>query len=123
MIENKTTYGIVLDGEVAVGRFVFITEEDKSGQRQVMKLDLNSMYVDITNGKTRKYLKCILVEDIPAEEIEDVSPDTKNPLLVKILADLGVGIFQGKVELDSEQAHYQKAVFSKLQTKLDTKLN
>lgn len=123
MIENKTAYGIVLDGEVAVGKFVFITEEDKSGQRQVMKLDLNQMYVDITNGKTRKYLKCILVEDIPENEIKNVPSEMKNPLCVKILADLGIGMFQGKVILDSEQAHYQKAVFSKLQPKLNPKLN
>lgn len=119
----NNTYGIVLDGEVAVGKFVFITDEDKSGQREIMKLDINPMYVDICNGKTRKNLRCLLVEDIPEDQIKNIPIEIKNPLAVRILADLGVGIMQGKVVLNENQAHYQKATFSKAPKILNPKLN
>lgn len=119
---NNNTYGIVLDGDTAVGKFVFITDEDKSGQREIMKLDINPSYVDICNGKT-KNLRCLLVEDIPEDQIKDIPPEMKNPLAVKILADLGVGTLQGKVVLDEQQAHYQRAVFSKNPKALNPKMN
>lgn len=119
----NNAYGIVLDGDVAVGKFVFITDEDKSGQREIMKLDINPVYVDICSGKIRKNLRCLLVEDIPEDQIKNVPPEMKNPLAVKILADLGVGTVQGKVVLDENQAHYQKAVFSKIPKHLNPKLN
>lgn len=117
------TYGIVLDGEIAVGQFVFVTKEDNSGQRQVMKLDINPMYVDVSNGKTRKSLRCLLVEKIPEDEVKNIPPEVKNPLCVKILEDLGVGTFEGKVMLDEKQAHYQRALFVKTPKKLNPKLN
>ena len=118
----NNSYGIILDGEVAVGRFVFITEEDKSGQRQIMKLDINPTYVDVCSGKT-KSLRCLLVEQSSEDNKQNETSEIKNPISVKILKDLGVGNFEGKVVFDEKQAHYQKAVFNKTPEKLNKKFN
>lgn len=119
-MDNK--YGLVLDGELAVGKFVFSTNEDKSGQRQIMKLDLNLTYVDVTNGRTKHPLRCMIVEKIPDDQVQNM-PDIPNPICIKILEDFGMGIIEGKVLFDNSQAHYQKALFVKNPIKLNPKLN
>lgn len=119
----NNAYGIILDGDIAVGKFVFITEEDKSGQREIMKLDIHPMYVDIRNGKINKHLRCLLVENIPEDLTKNLSTELQNPLSVKILADLGIGTVHGKVSLNENQAHYHRAVFSKVPKILNPKLN
>lgn len=120
-MDNK--YGLVLDGEVAVGRFVFSTEENAYGQRQIMKLDLNSNYVDVSNGRT-KNLRCLLVEKVSEDQINSQKINLiENPLCVKILEDLGVGTIEGKFSMDDKMAHYQKALFVKAKQQLNSKLN
>lgn len=118
---NNNTYGIVLDGKTAVGKFVFITEEDKFGQREIMKLDISPIYIDICNGKTNKHLRFFLVEDIVKNQ--NVTVEIDNQLTVNILADLGIGMIQGKFVLDENQAHYKKAVFNKIPKILNPKFN
>lgn len=121
-MDNK--YGLVLDGEVAVGQFVFSTEESESGQRQIMRLDLNSTYIDVTNGQSKQALRCILVEKISKDQINDTKVNNiPNPLCVKILEDFGIGVINGKFMIDNQVAHYQTALFTKNQPKLNPKLN
>ncbi len=120
-MDNK--YGLVLDGETAVGHFVFSTPEDNTGQRQLMKLDLNPGYIDITNGRT-KNIRCILVEKISDEQVNDPKLSViPNPLCVKIIEDFGIGIIEGKFSLNNRVAHYKNALFTKLPKKLNSKLN
>lgn len=120
-MDNK--YGLVLDGEIAVGHFVFSTPEDNAGQRQLMKLDLNSGYIDITNGRT-KNIRCLLVEKIPNEQVNDPRLSTiSNPLCVKIIEDFGIGTIEGKFLLSDRMAHYKNALFTKMPKKLNSKLN
>lgn len=120
-MDNK--YGLVLDGDVAVGKFVFTTDENDSGQREILKLDLNATYVDISNGHT-KTLRCLLVEKIPKEQVNDPRLSSiDNHLCINVLEDLGVGIIMGKFMMDNQQAHYQKATFVRTPKKLNPKLN
>lgn len=116
-------YGLVLDGETAVGYFVFSTKEDNAGQRQLMKLDLNSNYVDISNGRT-KNIRCLLVEKVPIEQINDSRLSAiSNPLCVKIIEDFGLGTIEGRFLISDRVAHYQNALFTKMPKKLNSKLN
>src|SRR5689334_23177864 len=120
-MDNK--YGLILDGEIAVGYFAFSTAEDKYGQRQLIKLDLNSMYIDIPSSKS-KNIRCMLVEKIPLDQVNDPQVSAiPNPLCVKILEDFGVGTIEGKFLLSNRMAHYQNAIFTKSPKKLNPKLN
>lgn len=116
-------YGIVLDGEIAVGEFVFSTTENDHGQRQLIKLTLNSGYVDIVNGKS-KNVRCLIVEKISKEEVNDPNADKIfNPLCVKIVEDFGVGVIEGRCMIDNRTAQYQNAIFIRNPKKLNNKLN
>lgn len=120
-MDNK--YGLVLDGEIAIGEFVFSTNEDASGHRQFFKLDLNSSYVHLPSGRTTN-VRCILVEKISEKQVND--PNVKlivNPLCVKIVEDFGIGTIEGRCMIDNQMAHYQNANFIRNQKKLNSNLN
>lgn len=117
-----------MDGEFAVGKFVFSTNEDKSGQRQIMKLVLNLTCIDITNGKSKFPLRCMLVEKVSDDIVKTLSnipdlSDIPNPICIKILEDFGSGTIEGKPLFNNEEAYYQTAVFMKNPIKLNPKLN
>lgn len=116
-----TKYGLILDGLIAVGKFAFCTEEDKHGQRQILKMDINSNYVDISNGSTKE-LKYILVEDISKNDENKINT-ISNPLYCKIVEDLGTGTIQGKFMVDVGTVHYNNAIFTKSKPKINRNLN
>lgn len=120
-MDNK--YGIVLDGEIAIGEFVFSTTENDHGQRQLIKLTLNSGYVDIVNGQS-KNVRCLLVEKISKKDVNDPNANKiVNPLCIKIIEDFGLGIIEGRCMIDNKTARYQSAVFIRNPPKLNNKLN
>lgn len=100
MSDNKSSYGLVFDGEKLIGEFDYLTSENSYGGRVLINLQLLTKYIICNDTGNTKELRFVFA-------------DEPVPNYIRIVESLGLGTVEGKFNSIDDIALYSEATFWK----------